>query len=133
MPEPEEEPKEFSGILETTEPEESPVEFKGVMGTNLPDQTSVPPTTTAEQDRGSLAQRTWNDTWENTQARIAQAVVYTTCIGIVAGATVRAATRIYGIEIDSSFPPEWWAIVGLVIGFYFGRTNHSRPQYDFGK
>jgi hypothetical protein len=24
------------------------------------------------------------------------------------------------------FPPEWWTIVGLVIGFYFSRTNHEK-------
>jgi len=23
-------------------------------------------------------------------------------------------------------PSEWWAIVGLVIGFYFQRTNHTK-------
>lgn len=85
-------------------------------------QSSIPPTTTSEQDLLSLAQRGWNETWEKTQSRIAQGVVYTTCLGVV----VRIITRAVGYEVETLFPPEWWTVLGLVIGFYFGRTNHAR-------
>lgn len=67
-------------------------------------------------------QRRVNLIWEGSQAAIALMVVITTCAGVV-------AVRIFGVD-GSTFPPEWWTIVGLVIGFYFGRTNHSRVGDD---
>lgn len=63
-------------------------------------------------------QRRVNLIWEGSQAAIALMVVITTCAGVI-------AVRLFGVN-SGSFPPEWWTIVGLVIGFYFGRTNHSR-------
>jgi len=38
----------------------------------------------------------------------------TTCGGVVALSTY---------DSDARLPPEWWTIVGLVIGFYFGRVR----------
>lgn len=65
------------------------------------------------------ARRRINNVWEYTQAVIAAAVVLTTCGGVLSTKFVVGAPP---------FPAEWWAIVGLVIGFYFGRTNHTRPS-----
>jgi len=66
----------------------------------------------------TAGQRRVNLIWEGSQAAIALTVVLTTCIGIIA--------PIAGVDLGADFPPEWWTIVGLVIGFYFGRTNHAR-------
>jgi hypothetical protein len=51
--------------------------------------------------------------WEYTQAVIAVLVVGTTCAGV--------AYRAVLTEVQ--MPPEWWTIVGLVVGFYFGRMR----------
>lgn len=72
---------------------------------------SVAPTTTQEQDRYTLGQRKINFIWETTQAVIAVAVV---------GANVIAA---FMLPVESSMLSNAFF---LVIGFYFGRTNHAR-------
>jgi hypothetical protein len=61
--------------------------------------------------------------WERTQSMIALSVVLTTCLGVAALSLLR---YYHADVILPTFPPEWWTIVGLVIGFYFGRTNHDR-------
>src|SRR5262245_2764253 len=56
--------------------------------------------------------------WEYTQSVIAVLVVLTTCSGVIALSTW---------DNNARLPPEWWTIVGLVIGFYFGRTRPVPP------
>ncbi len=73
--------------------------------------------TTAEQDRRTKSQRGLNMVWEYTQALIAIIVTVVTCLGVF-------IKVIY--QQSSPFPAEWWTIQGLVIGFYFSRTNHAR-------
>lgn len=85
-------------------------------------QPSLAPRTTLEDDIRTAAQRDLNMTWENTQALISKIVVITTCSGVIISLLARA----FWPETLIAFPSEWWAIVGLVIGFYFGRTNHAR-------
>jgi hypothetical protein len=55
-----------------------------------------------------------NHVWEYTQSVIAIAVVVTTCGGVITLATWHPEVRM---------PAEWWTIVGLVVGFYFGRVR----------
>jgi hypothetical protein len=74
----------------------------------------------------TAGQRKTNLIWERTQSIIALAVVMTTCSGIIALSSIRFWHADLSPEAFPSFPPEWWTILGLVIGFYFGRTNHSR-------
>lgn len=74
--------------------------------------------TTAEQDLHTASQRYINLIWEFTQALISLLIVVTTCAGIFVGRVIQTS--------NTPFPAEWWTIVGLVIGFYFGRTNHAR-------
>jgi len=74
--------------------------------------------TTSEEDRHTASQRRVNLIWEYTQSGIALLTILTTCIGVFVG-------RLF-IGSAPPFPAEWWTIVGLVIGFYFGRTNHQR-------
>lgn len=86
------------------------------------------PTTTEEEDRVSLGQRDTSMVWETTQAKIAIAVVYaalaTACIlsliAVVPWATERQmAVAITAFMLLSS-------LSSLVIGFYYGRTNHQK-------
>jgi hypothetical protein len=68
--------------------------------------------------------RKTNLIWERTQSVIALAVVLTTCAGVAALTVI----RFFNFDQAITFPPEWWTILGLVIGFYFGRTNHERVE-----
>jgi len=71
---------------------------------------SVAPTTTVEEDKHSSGQRMVNLLWEGTQAVIALAVT---------GATLYASlVSIESTALNNTF--------FLVVGFYFGRTNHQR-------
>jgi hypothetical protein len=72
---------------------------------------AVDPTTTLEEDRLTASARNINLIWEVTQATIALSVV---------GATVISA--FYLAEENSLLGNAFF----LVIGFYFGRTNHAR-------
>lgn len=75
------------------------------------------PTTTAEEDLVTAGQRNINRVWEYTQSAISLIVVITTATGVLAGR----------FQLTTSpLPAEWWTIVGLVIGFYFSRSNHTR-------
>lgn len=112
---------------------------------------NVSPTTTKEQDLQSAVQRTEsglkasgeraeatlekeadrqrrivrsgrqakiNFIWEFTQSYVAVMVVTATALGVFIGRILQ--------NNPTPYPSEWWTIVGLVIGFYFGRTNHAR-------
>ncbi len=69
-------------------------------------------TTTIEEDKASAARRQLNFTWEYTQAGIALLV---TCAGVYLSLSTPTNYEL----LKSAF--------FLVIGFYFGRTNHTRP------
>jgi len=73
-------------------------------------QETIKPVTTAEQDRHTAGQRRVNFIWESTQAFIAigitLAIIYTNANGFVTP------------ELSNAF--------FLIVGFYFGRTNHQR-------
>jgi len=71
---------------------------------------SLPANTTEEEDRHTLGQRRVNIIWEVTQAFIAVSV---TLANIYAG--------LASIESDALHNTFF-----LVVGFYFGRTNHQR-------
>lgn len=71
---------------------------------------AVPPTTTLEQDKFTAAARGINLIWEFTQGLIA--------VGITSAVVYCAVQKISSPELSNGF--------FLVIGFYFGRTNHAR-------
>ena len=86
-------------------------------GLNEPLNTSnvpLPARTTAQQDLPTAGQRRVNLLWEYTQAIIA--VVVTVCT-MAAGA--------YATFNKSETPPVLNISFGMVIGFYFSRTNHA--------
>lgn len=79
-----------------------------------------------EYDRGTQGQREINRIWERTQQTIALLVVVSTLV-------VAAFKAIFDALSDPSrgiaAGPAFLFLVGasnLVIGFYFGRTNHTR-------
>ena len=72
---------------------------------------SIDPTTTLEQDRYTQAARQINLIWEITQAVIAVSIVMANVIGAF-------WLQTQNILLANAF--------FLVIGFYFGRTNHAR-------
>jgi hypothetical protein len=76
----------------------------------MSDPDAVQPNTTNEEDRHSLGQRRVNLVWEGTQALIA--------VGLSSAYIYAALNSVTSTTLDSSF--------FLVVGFYFGRTNHQR-------
>lgn len=71
-----------------------------------------------EANRHQLAQRQINRIWELTQATIAILVTTSTLIVASSLATEDSTNTSAFILLSNSF--------FLVIGFYFGRTNHTR-------
>lgn len=58
---------------------------------------------------------------EIAQAGLAFLVVLTTCVGIL----------LSFLKVDvAGFPPEWWTILGLVVGFYFGKVQYSTQKAE---
>lgn len=86
-------------------------------------EVSRPPTTTSEQDLRTASQRRVNLIWEYSQAGIAIMVVSANVVyafvqtPIPGAAQLAAASGQSGLLSNAFF---------LVIGFYFGRTNHAR-------
>lgn len=88
----------------------------------------VAPTTTAEFDRKTSGQRRINLIWEVVQAAIAMSVVMT--VLWVASSLAFIAVNPEVTERQAAIAnPAFMLLsnlVSLVIGFYFGRTNHTR-------
>lgn len=74
--------------------------------------------TTAEQDLKSAGQRHINLIWESNQARIALIVVVANVLYVFAVPFLPKNDPSGGTLLANAF--------FLVIGFYFGRTNHAR-------
>lgn len=90
---------------------------------------SLPATTTAAEDRVTEGQRHINRVWEYTQAAIAIMVV-----GIF---SLALGHKTY-TGSDKPIPSELTAVLFLVIGSYFQRTNHTliggvgkKPTQDY--
>lgn len=78
---------------------------------------SLTPNTTVQQDLTFLGQRKINLIWEYSQASIALIVVICNMIA--------ALFNVLNHK-DINVPPVLSSSLFLVIGFYFGRTNHSQ-------
>jgi hypothetical protein len=80
---------------------------------------SLPPTTTAQQDITHEGQRKINLIWEVTQAIIAIVVVLCNmAMFMMVGYQVSLGKTV-------SMPEGLTSAMFLIIGFYFSRTNHS--------
>lgn len=86
---------------------------------------NIPSETTSEQDRLTAGQRRVNIIWELTQAVIALAVTGT---GMMTASML--ALRVDTSDANKSMAITAFLLISntvfLVIGFYFGRTNHAR-------
>ena len=79
---------------------------------------NIEPTTTSEQDRKAAGQRRINVVWELTQAFIAVVVTLATLyVASQLALKDNGQTAAFLLLSNAFF---------LVIGFYFGRTNHQR-------
>ena len=79
---------------------------------------SLPPTTTEQEDIIHARQSRINLIWEITQAFVA--------VTIVIGNLIVAVARGLGtVSKDSEYSTILSSALFLVVGFYFGRTNHS--------
>lgn len=90
---------------------------------------TLAPNTTEEEDRSTLGQRNINLIWETTQSRIALISVYVgigintiipVCMLFITGEVEVARIAIVGSCLNTIS-----TTVGIIIGFYFSRTNHS--------
>lgn len=107
----------------------------GSMSSSKPDvvtlasgQMFAAPTSTEEEERVSLGQRDTSMLWETTQAKIAIAVVYMV-LGVAAlisiiGMLPWAGEKQIALAITAFMLLS--SLSTLVIGFYYGRTNHQR-------
>lgn len=86
-------------------------------------QVAIPPTTTREEQLHTEAQRKINSIWEFTQAGIAGLITITTLVAILMIIN-RSNEMLIPIEALALFILSCGFF--LVIGFYFGRTNHAR-------
>ena len=75
-------------------------------------------TTTSEENRKTAGQRRINIIWEVTQALIAVSVTLSTLYVAATLASHQGADMAAFLLLSNAF--------FLVIGFYFGRTNHQR-------
>jgi len=73
------------------------------------DKTTLPPTTTAEENRVTKGQRNVSLVWEYTQALIALTITFS-----VVATTIMKIENIYLVNV-----------MFLIVGFYFSRTNHQ--------
>lgn len=77
------------------------------------------PTTTTEENRHALGQRRINLIWELTQAGIALSVIWGSIGSAIWMTVYDPMNRLMAFLFLSN-------VVSIVIGFYFGRTNHQR-------
>lgn len=91
---------------------------------------TLAPTTTEQDDLVTEGQRNINLIWETTQSRIALMVVVAgvllnsvLVLMIIVGSKEVSVTQLSLISISLQFIN---LTVGIVIGFYFSRTNHTK-------
>lgn len=94
-----------------------------------PPSLTLPPTTTEQEDIVSAGQRTINLIWETTQSKIALRVIAADliiCIALpVAVLVLRIDITVNQLAVITLCVQPLSLITGIVIGFYFSRTNHS--------
>ena len=81
----------------------------------------APATTTIEEDLHSASQRAVNRTWESTQRLIALSVTWAS-LSVACWLAIMGSTE----SVQTASLVFVFGVANLVIGFYFGRTNHQR-------
>jgi len=97
---------------------------------------NVPSTTTVEQDKHTSSARFNDSIWEFTQSFIALVVV---CSVVYANVYLAIIPRMVSTvtEMSNSALMQLNVLGGIIVGFYFGRTNHARnggvaPRKELG-
>ena len=90
-----------------------------------PVPTVAPTVAQAEDAMIALGQRRINMIWETTQMRVALSVIWVS-LGI-AGTLALLGKFIGTADIQLAAIVFLFGVANLVTGFYFGRTNHTRP------
>ena len=89
---------------------------------------NIAPTTTAAEDQVKAGQRFVNMIWETVQALIAASVVTATLF--VSGRIALLVTMPQATEKQNAFAQTAFMLISnlasLIVGFYFGRTNHQK-------
>lgn len=85
------------------------------------DQEPLTPTTTTEEDHHRVDQHLINAAWKSTQRLIALSVTWVS-LGMAAWLSILGATE----SVQTAALVFVFGVANLVIGFYFGRTNHQR-------
>lgn len=87
------------------------------------------PETTEEEDRVALGQRDINKIWETTQAKIALISIISSQLASITVIMVllfkEGDTKSDVIAVITACIAAMNLTVGIIIGFYFSRTNHS--------
>jgi len=96
-------------------------EVKDSVPSASPEDPPAQATTTSEENLHTASQRSVNMLWEHTQQKIALSVCWV-------GLAVAAYLALQGQEPDIQVAAcvFLYGVANLVIGFYFGRTNHQR-------
>lgn len=97
--------------------------------TKGPPPLTLPPKTTEQEDMVTAGQRAVNLLWETTQARIALVVIFVgmfvnaslICVLVISNRDI-SVNRLAVISIALQFIN---LTAGIIIGFYFSRTNHT--------
>lgn len=89
----------------------------------------LPATTTEQEDLTKSGQRNINLIWEHTQAKIALICVW---VWLIMSSVIISVMLFAGEDIDATKTAVITTVlsslsltVGIVIGFYFSRTNHT--------
>lgn len=87
-------------------------------------EAKLPSVTTPEEDRTTESQRQTSMMWESNQRDIARMVVGASTM---VASSLSICGRMLGSEnLQLASAIFLYGVANLVIGFYFGRTNHSR-------
>lgn len=85
---------------------------------------SLPAETTFQQDLTMAGQRTVNLMWEGTQMKVALSVVW---VSLFVAAVLAIGGKVLGsVELQLASVVFIFGVANLVVGFYFGRTNHTK-------
>lgn len=98
----------------------------------LQDQSANPSlaaTTTFQQDLTAAGNRYINVTWEDTQKKIALWAVGVALL--VASVLAMAGKLLAAPELQLAAVVFIFGVANLIVGFYFGRTNHARNAGGF--
>lgn len=82
---------------------------------------ALPSKTTAEEDLHTASQRRVNMIWEGTQRQLSLIVV----IAAMLNGTWVVISNSLKLTTDMQVPTIFSLGFGMIIGFYFGRTNHQ--------